>query len=340
MSAALARGSCIALIAMAMPACCPGSGDGAGAVQGAGAGTGAVARSGADRGSAGGAPATGVGATTPSVGAGAGDAVSATALLEAHAAQLAKLPSLVAVGVVEVRWRDDQGDHFEQGDLDLRYRAPEELSFRVSKVGETIFMGGCRPDAWWWYEGWSKPTRFWSRPRLPRDPDDAHRPQVTMDEMLALAGLRALGTADGPAIDLSAEGEPGRYAVDLPEATSVLRLPTRAVFAPHQVQGETGWSLVRVEVFDRRGQLMVGSDLSGHRRVERRGAPPGDWPAVASRVSVAVPARGDRGAYTLLVALDRPSATGERIVERLFDPKAVRESLRPQVVDDGGAGAP
>lgn len=271
--------------------------------------------------------------------------MSAEELLRSHASQVARLPSLVAAGVIEIRWGDDKGEHFEQGDLDLRYRAPDDLSMRVSKVGETQFMGGCNAARWWWFEGWSKPTRFWSRPRdAARSPDDANRPPITMDEMLALMGLRTMTTSTAvPGMVEKHPDDPAwsaRLVVDLGPEQSVLGLPTRVLYDVRQVPGEGIWLPVRIEVLDGSGALLIASDLEHFRRVERRDAPPGDWPVIATRVRVEVPERGERGAFRWFVALDRPSASGERIVERLFDPDAVRESLRPQIIDDSVAGAP
>jgi len=267
---------------------------------------------------------------------------SAAELLDSHASQLARLPTLVSGGVLELSWDDADGHHFEQGDLDLRHRAPNELSLRLSKVGETQFMGGCNADAWWWFEGWSKPTRFWTRPRAAsRNPDDANRPPITMDEMLALLGLRELGRT-GAEARRDPETPPWivRFAVELSAEQSVLGLPTRVFFDRGQLRGESIWLPMRIEVLDADGVVLIASQLDEYRRIERRERAPGDWPAIATRVRVTVPARGERGAFAWLVVLDRPSASGERIVEKLFDPTAVRDSLRPQLIDDGSAPEP
>jgi len=263
---------------------------------------------------------------------------SAAELLAAHAQELERLPALVSGGVIEVSWRDQAGNHFEQGDLDLRYRAPEELSLRLAKLGQTQFQAGCNRTLWWYYEGWSKPTRLVTGTRL-RAPGAAiadPRLPITIDEILALLGLRAWGTADAEP-EADSEGS-GRWMVRIGAARSPLGLPTRLTFDRAQVAGDLGWSLVRIEALDAEGGPLVRSDLESHRRVEMRGAAPGAWPRIATRVRISVPARHGRDASTWLIELDRPSASAERIAPKLFDLEAVTASLRPQVIDDGKAG--
>lgn len=272
-----------------------------------------------------------------------GAAPSARTLLAAHAAEIERLPTLVSAGILEVRWRGDDRPHFEQGDLDLRFRAPDELSLRLHKLGETLFLGGCNAAQWWWYEGWSKPTTMSVGVRETGGSSaasDAGRrgPPIEAHELLTILGLRSLGSVDSdraarPAAD-------GGWIVDLEGATSLRALPARATFVPAQAPGAVGWSLRSLEVIDADGVAVLTAHYENHRRIERRGLPPGDWPIIATRVRITVPPRGKRNGLEWLVELDRPSATGERIVERLFDLEAVSASVRADRVERVDGGAP
>lgn len=271
---------------------------------------------------------------------------TAALLLASHGNELARLPTLVSGGFLELTWHDDSGRHFEQGDLDLRFRAPVEISLRLSKVGETHILGGSNAKQWWWYDGLRTPKRLsigsLGADRRPRSISTAERegaggPPIAPEELLGLLGLREFRSSRALAHPSDVEG---RWIVEIPPSESPFRLLTRAVFAPSQAVGAVGWSLVRLKLVDESGGVVVDVTYEGHRRIERRGAATGDWPVIATRIRLAFPPRGGRPGGEWLIVLDRPSATGERIVERLFDPEAIRTTLRPDVVDEEQGTAP
>jgi len=265
------------------------------------------------------------------------NAPDANALIAAHAAEIERLPSLVASGVVEVRWRDEDGSHFEQGDLDLRFRSPSDLSLRISKLGETQLMGGCNAQRWWWFEGWSKPTSMAIGARGSAAPRaNAQRPPpIGAEELLAILGLRAFESVEASAASTAGESA-GTWVVDLPSSRSPFRLPTRLTFDRAQASGAVGWSLVKIEAIDGDGEVVISARFDAHRRIERRAAPTGDWPVIATSIRLTGQPRDGRRGFEWLILLDRPSATGERIVDRLFDPAAIETSLRPEFVEVDG----
>lgn len=274
-----------------------------------------------------------------------GAAPSTVTLVRSHAHELSQLPTLVSSGILEVTWRDDRGSHFEQGDLDLRFRGPDQLSLRLSKVGETQFLGGCNASQWWWYEGWTKPTRLSIGERRAHSDQveqasaDTERtgPPIEAHELLTILSLRPFDhvTRDRPA----RLGDDGAWIVELDASESPLELPTRLTFVTAQAPGAVGWSLRSLEVLDAAGTPQLTTTYEAHRRIERRGVATGDWPILPTRIRIVVPTRNDRPGFEWLVELDRPSATGERIVERLFELEAVRASVRAEVVEEvGGSG--
>ena len=56
--------------------------------------------------------------------------------------------NLVGRGVVEFRWKDEDGEHKKQGDLDF-WKQGENVSMRISKLGEPlVWLGGGQNACW------------------------------------------------------------------------------------------------------------------------------------------------------------------------------------------------
>jgi len=58
---------------------------------------------------------------------------------------------LVARGVIEFRWTDDDGNHKQQGDLDFWKQGPS-VSIRISKLGEPLVWLGGGQDSYWFFD--------------------------------------------------------------------------------------------------------------------------------------------------------------------------------------------
>lgn len=289
--------------------------------------------------------------TTPAGDARGVDAEALTPqnLIAAHDAEVSRLPFLVSSGIVQVNWRDGEARHFEQGDLDLRYRAPREASLRVSKLGEVFLVAGTNDLFWWWYDGFGKPTRF--QLRRHRDAKsgatgsergagtvaEAGSDRVEAEALLLLFGLKSLGKAAG--WDPLSPTDPTERAVRIEPQPESGGVPLRALFAPSRVQGSAQWVLVGLDLLDRDDEAVASVRYDAHRRVERRGVAPGEWPVVATRLRMTIPPREGRSASEWLIELDRPVATSDRIVDRLFDPVVVRTSLRADI-EESDEGAP
>ena len=114
-------------------------------------------------------------------------------LAERHNARLARIKQVYGRGNIELRWRDDSGDHFEQGDVDLWLARPDRLAMNVSKFSERVVWIGAAPGHAWVFDlrgdetvlhctldrdGWSLGT-------------DGKLP-VTPQGLLAMAGLEQL----------------------------------------------------------------------------------------------------------------------------------------------------
>jgi len=81
-----------------------------------------------------------------------GQAPLAGDLLKRHNDQVAALKSLSATGVVELRWTDESGGHFEQGEMDLWLVMPWQLALRIHKLGEDFLWLGASEQNFWLFD--------------------------------------------------------------------------------------------------------------------------------------------------------------------------------------------
>lgn len=81
-------------------------------------------------------------------------------LRDAQNDRVRRIPTVRASGVIELRWRDEQGgSHFEQGDIRLFLRLPDRLSLQVHKLGETYLWFGADGGSCWLFDLLNKDDR-------------------------------------------------------------------------------------------------------------------------------------------------------------------------------------
>lgn len=190
------------------------------------------------------------------------DVPAASAIADAERARVGSLAVLHARGVAELRWTDETGAHFEQGDADVRWLRGAGIAVSVSKLGDRHAWIGSDGTRWWRFEPKAEPSRLvWGRvgagsvsggtpspralglaPLLPRDgarpelrggvvwvelePEGASRVEAGFDRRsLAPLEVRTIG-ADGREIHVAFEGF---VAVDTPGAAEGAwpRIPRR-----------------------------------------------------------------------------------------------------------------
>lgn len=247
------------------------------------------------------------------------------AVLEAQALRMRRLTLLESRGVIEFRWRDEDGAHFEQCDLDLFAVLPHRVAVRASKVGERFLWLGCDESRWWVFRLAEKPSRLEVYP-LGVAPGGGATPYSPRD-LLALAGLVPLPPNDGKAMT----------ARTAPDGTVVLDVAASGV-SPRMRWGFTLGSGVpaAIEMLTPAGEVIARANLSNYVSCPVEGLAVGDWPRVPSRIEVVSGPAGPAGAAAegdaVRIALDAPSGRGERIKDRLFRLEELQESLRPEEV--------
>jgi len=261
------------------------------------------------------------------------------AILEAQSLRVRRLPVLESRGVIEFRWRDADGAHFEQCDLDLFAILPDRFALRASKIGERFLWLGGDANRWWVFFLNGKPTRLevypfdrpFDRPVGGPVGGGAGENAVTLSprEILTLAGLVPLPPADSPLVR-GATGSDGVTVIEVAAHDAI----------PRSRWGFTAGTLTpaAIELLAADGTVVARSVLTSYVSVPADGLAVGAWPRVPSRIELSASdaARGEAiGTATsgsLRITLDAPSARGERIRDRLFDLEELQRSLRPDTV--------
>jgi hypothetical protein len=246
-------------------------------------------------------------------------------VLDAQALRMRRLTLLESRGVIEFRWRDADGAHFEQCDLDLFAVLPERVAVRASKVGERFLWLGCDERRWWIFHLAEKPSRLEVYPLgvAPAGGVAALSPR----DLLGLAGLVELPPNDGKAMT-SRTGPDGTVVLDVAASGT----------APRMRWGFPLGSNVpaAIEMLAPTGEVIARANLTNYVSCPIEGFAVGDWPRVPSRIDiVAGPAAVAEGATegdAIRIALDAPSGRGERIKDRLFRLEELQASLRPDTV--------
>lgn len=262
----------------------------------------------------------GCAATPPACAAAHGPVPTEESIRRSEEARAGALAWVHARGVAELRWRDASGDHFEQGDLDLRWCAGRGIAASISKFGDRHAWIGSDGVRWWRFAPKARPSTLdvgvlQTAPGAVRSvPDEC----AVTPALLGLAPLRPRAGArvalDGVLawVELDPAGLPstegGRFEAGF-DATSLEPRAVRLVDAA----GAVAWRVAYDDV----------------RSIEVTGAAPGAWPRAPRRIEAT---RGEGGASLLLalgsISIDRGA------VDRapLYDLEALRAQFAPESV--------
>jgi len=237
-----------------------------------------------------------------------------------QSARTEALGEFASRGSLEVRWKDDEGSHFEQTQVELAWRdSGQRMAFRADKVGERLAWAGADAERWWIFELKRDPSRL-TTGRRGSAPRDSILPFVGPESVLELMSARPW-----PARARAGEVENGARWIEWDLASPV------GGWRRTRVLVERPGSLPqRVELLDATGHLIARSTLTRPLSVSVRGLPPGAWPEIAGTMRIEA---GDAGA-TWDIFWDQPGTDPARLKDRLFDLAALTEALRPKEVLD------
>lgn len=242
---------------------------------------------------------------------------TAERIARSEASRAGALRFLHARGVAELRWRDAQGAHFDQGDLDLRWADGRGLAASISKFGDRLAWIGSDGAHWWRFELKSTPTRlvFGSL----RGGIDRPRSLDALAAAPAFLGLRPLVPLEGARVVLREGLAWVEVSIGGPGGDRAEAGFDPASFAPRALvlRLEDG-AEVRAEF----GELVA---------VRTDGVGEGAWPRVPRQVT----ARRDADGPSLSIAIDG-AAADPAAADRpaLYDLGELRARLAPETVEE------
>jgi hypothetical protein len=229
------------------------------------------------------------------------------------------LQFLHAKGVAEIRWKDDDGNHFEQGDADVRWSAARGCAASISKFGDRYALLGTDGRRWWSIFPKAKPSRMeWGAIGTGAQSQGANDSLAANPRYMGLLPLL-------PAAGAVAQMEDGLAWFDVAEdpksSVGILACagfdPVTLVPRAVRLRWPDG-SAARVEF----GEMMP---------VETAGAAQGAWPRIPRRISGS---HGGRG-VTLSIALDSARADADAADRPgLYDMEALRSRFAPEQVEE------
>ncbi len=265
----------------------------------------------------------------------AGQAPTAVDFAARQEIRVCAISTIALRGHAEIRWKDESGSHFDDGDFDLVARPPSEMSLRVSKLGERILWVGAGGDEWWTVFPKDKPSRAILRPWTSTPSAKHEALDGSLADLIYPARIfESIGLAKVTADAVTGidwDSSRGGWRFDLADR----RIFTR------------GESLLPVECewVDEHGAVVAVCELSafawptGEREAGSR--PLESQPLVATRIRIAAWPRG-RGAQDapaeaeLLLSAETPSFGADRAKPQLFRWEDVARALRPEVIQGSG----
>src|SRR5262245_15242428 len=122
-------------------------------------------------------------------------------LMTAHNQRIEQLRKLYADGVVEIRWKDKNGNHYEQGNMELWLQLPRRTALRVEKLGEVRLWLGSDDQRYWLFDLTSdeKVLHTGTHDQVVQEETGALavKPLALID-LMAMTPLPASGTAKSP----------------------------------------------------------------------------------------------------------------------------------------------
>lgn len=244
-------------------------------------------------------------------------------LASAQAIRLERLERFSSSGQFTLKWTEGDGRRWEQADLRIWWRLPEEMALRLTRVGTRLAVAGWNDQTWWLFDQLGEETSLAIY--------DASQTGVGKDLLLSpplllvLAGLAPF-PEEPPGDLVSLRSGVFKFSFSPGDSTSRVQV----------VVDKTGPTAVRLT--DATGTVHARSELTDPRPVETRGLGMGAWPMLPFQIRVYRPLASGTDAQAVL-SIDRPQAGAEvKVPERMFSLEALKRALKPSHIDDRRAG--
>ncbi|MBI1373703.1 MAG: hypothetical protein GC159_13315 [Phycisphaera sp.] len=258
-------------------------------------------------------------ATTPRDDAPVGEAISYASVRARYNVRADRVKQMWVRSVVEVRWKDDDGKHFEQGDGPLILRKPDDVALSVGKLGNTMLWLGADAQRFWLFnlnppKGEAKTAYVGYHADVGKHGMNRLPIPVRPNQLIDLLGITAL--PDGPAVarrttsgdvtvTVQQSGAGGTY-----EQVYVLDAET---MMPKAISFRSG------------GEVYVTANLTNYKPLRISEVAPGSWPLVPGRIEINAPKEN----ATMTLFLTDPIDGAERIRDTQFDFERLAKALKP-----------
>ena len=255
----------------------------------------------------------------------AAPALDVLAIVAQQNHRVAGLKIFATRGSAELRWHDENGDHFEQAQVDLAWRnGGDDISLRADKMGERLAWAGANAKQWWLFEPKREPSRLWLGARDTPVPDSL-LPFAGPDALLEL--LAALSWPTSVAI---MQESPDNFTAEFFRSPRGKWVKTRV-----EVVKNIGFPS-HIWLLDAKGNVLAESELSLPVMAVMNHLPMADRPMVASKITL----KSVSNVGVWQIFWDEPGAREDRLKDRLFDLEVIRGVMRPAEVIDLEKGQP
>ena len=234
-------------------------------------------------------------------------------------------------GVIEIRWRDDRGNHFEQGNMEFWIRMPWHTALRVTKVGDTYLWLGSDEEHYWLFDLFSDvETLHVGRHDQPKLGAESGRSafDVQPPALLDLLGLTPIESPMNAEGDAAYDAEHKAWVVESPGKGGLMRIY-------FDVQTKLP---KRIESLSAKDEVKLHSTLSRYASVTMQDMAPIAFPKIAEWVNiVSVPeddsdAAQPQGDVTIAINEAEGYADPEQL-GRVFDLQRLIKSLEPARIE-------
>lgn len=250
--------------------------------------------------------------------------LTATQVIERHNARAGLLDELHGRGVIELRWTDDRGRHFEQGDAELWIDQPSRTALRVDKLGEVFIWLGSNEAQWWLFDLTARPRTLYvddlDSTLAAQRIDVASMHPLTLLDLIGITTVQAIESEmlrvdpDQPAVLVEATGRGGRVELRFDRSGSIL---------------------LGVTALGPDGEPLAVSRLRDPASVRQPGTNPLNWPKLATTIDIEVVGRD--GSLRLALGSNLDGALDGQPIDRIFDLPTLQRALKPEVIEQDGA---
>lgn len=251
------------------------------------------------------------------------DVPSYEELAASHNARIDQLHRTYSRGVIELRWTDDRGRHFEQGDMDLWLVLPRHSALKVDKLGHELLWLGSNEQAYWLFDMTGQERVLYVGRHEGAEVMVGRTLDVKPLALIDLMGLGRLPAESNGQQRVSYDAKLDAWVVSATGGGGPVRLYLdRATLLPQRIESPA-----------ESGEVAMASTLRRYESVRVPDTPVPAYPRMAQVVEIiGDPTQGQQMTATLFIS-ETTGVFEYRQLERVFDFERLRRGLNPDRVE-------